>query len=143
MADDDKWEFWLSAIGNSDDEDGQDFEGFTVQEVVKGDESDIDLDVMVQNQDLLNNFLTDSASYDNAIADEQSDVDLPAVPGPSRVRIQRRSRKEENLGLPTNHKNILLDIIFYISYHLVQLFLEKQHFQEILCQFCENREDLF
>ena len=33
----------------------------------------------------------------NAIADEQSDVDLPAVAGPSKVRIQRRrSRKERN-----------------------------------------------
>ena len=47
MSDDDKWEFWLSVMGNSDDEDGQDFEGFTVQQGVRGDESDIDLDVVV------------------------------------------------------------------------------------------------
>ena len=40
MADDEAWQYWRSVMGDSDD----DFEGFTLRDIVKGDESDIDFD---------------------------------------------------------------------------------------------------
>ena len=58
MADDEAWQYWRSVMGDSDDDGEEDFEGFTLQEIVKGDESDIDLDIVVQNQELLWQFLS-------------------------------------------------------------------------------------
>ena len=47
MADLDAWEYWKSIMGDSNDEENDDFEGFTLREIVKGDESDIDLDLVI------------------------------------------------------------------------------------------------
>ena len=53
MADDKAWQYWRSVMGDGDDDGEDDFEGFTLQEIVKGDKSDIDLNIVVQNQALL------------------------------------------------------------------------------------------
>ena len=41
------WEFWQSVMGNSDDDEDDVFEGFTLEEITKKEESDIDLDIVV------------------------------------------------------------------------------------------------
>ena len=43
MANMSNWEFWQSVMGNSDDDEDDVFEGFTLEEITKKDESDIDL----------------------------------------------------------------------------------------------------
>ena len=48
--DDRAWQYWRSVIGYSDDGGGEDVEGFILHEIVKGDESDIDLDIVVQSR---------------------------------------------------------------------------------------------
>ena len=47
MAAEDLWQFWLNVMWNSDDDDEEAFEGFTLRELVKGEESDVDLDLVV------------------------------------------------------------------------------------------------
>ena len=49
-------------MGYSDDDGKDDSEGFTLQEIVKGDESDIDLDIVVQNQELIRQFSPEISS---------------------------------------------------------------------------------
>ena len=49
-------------MGYSDDDGKDDFEGFTLQETVKGDESNIDLDIVVQNQVLIRQFSLEISS---------------------------------------------------------------------------------
>ena len=49
-------------MGDSDDNGEDDFEGFTLRGIVKGDESDIDLDIVVQNQELLWQFSLEISS---------------------------------------------------------------------------------
>ena len=49
-------------MGDSDDDGEDDFEGFPLQEIVKGDESDIDLDIVAQNQALIRQFSPEISS---------------------------------------------------------------------------------
>ena len=56
------WQYWRSVMGNSDDDGGEDFEGFTLHEIVKGDESDIDLNTVVQSQQLIQQFSPEISS---------------------------------------------------------------------------------
>ena len=57
MAEEDGLALWRSIMGDSDDDSDMPFCGFTLEEVVKGDESDIDLSV-VRQQDLRKIFPT-------------------------------------------------------------------------------------
>ena len=98
MADDDEaLQFWLSVMGNSDDE--SDFEGFTVDEINKADESDVDLDIVVNNDQLHANLESTSQSGSDQNPNElsentNSDADLPTAVGPSvRKRQKRRTKK--------------------------------------------------
>ena len=45
MADDDIWDLMISVMGNSDGNNDEAFFSFTLQKVVKGEESDTDLDM--------------------------------------------------------------------------------------------------
>ena len=62
MADDKAWQYWRSVMGDSDDDGEDDFEGFPLREIVKGDESDIDLDIVAQNQALIRQFSPEISS---------------------------------------------------------------------------------
>ena len=66
MAAEDPWQFWLNVMGNSDDDDEEAFEGFTQRELVKGEESDVDLDLVVQ-QDASRRF----GNYDDDLVVQQ------------------------------------------------------------------------
>ena len=48
MDDEDPMAVWRALVGDSDDDDGNAFHGFTVEEVMRGDGSDVDLDSVVQ-----------------------------------------------------------------------------------------------
>lgn len=48
MADDDIWGLRISVMGNSDGNNDEVFFGFTLQKVVKGEESDTDLDIFAK-----------------------------------------------------------------------------------------------
>ena len=81
-------------MGDSDDDGEDDFEGFTLREIVKGDEFDIDLNIVVQNQELIRQFSPEiSSSSDlnrsgsgNEELLEANDADLPVVVGPSKAK---------------------------------------------------------
>ena len=56
MVDLDNFEFWHSVMGDGDDEQN-DFEGFTLVQVAwRDDKSDIELDLVVNNDRLLAKF---------------------------------------------------------------------------------------
>ena len=109
MADDEAWQYWRSVMGDSDDDGEEDFEGFTLQEIVKGDESDIDLDIVVQNQELIQQFsleissssdLNQSGSGGEELL-EANDADLPGVAGPSKAKRWQRQSKNKRDALTT------------------------------------------
>ena len=56
MAEEDGLALWRSIMGDSDDDSDTPFRGFILEEVVKGDELDIDLGVVIQQQDLREDF---------------------------------------------------------------------------------------
>ena len=57
---DEALQFWLLAMGNNDDE--SDFVGFTIDEINKADESAVDLDIVVNNDQLHANLESTSES---------------------------------------------------------------------------------
>ena len=72
--------------GESDD-DEEDFHGFTLEEVTKGEESDVDLDTVVRGQILQSdNELSEDNSSDNGRGDERDsandddDLHVPCAP---------------------------------------------------------------
>ena len=71
MAEEDGLALWRSIMGDSDDDSDTPFRGFILEEVVKGDELDIDLGV-VQQQDLREDF-SDISSLSPVSASEVSD----------------------------------------------------------------------
>jgi len=90
-------------MGDSDDDGEEDFEGFTLQEIVKGDESDIDLDIVVQNQELIRQFsleissssdLNQSGSGGEELL-EANDADLPGVAGPSKAKMAKTVKEKK------------------------------------------------
>ena len=96
-------------MGDSDDDGEDDFEGFTPQEIVKGDESDIDLNIVVQNQELIRQFspeissssdLNQSGSGSEELL-EANDADLPVVAGPSKAKRRKRQSKNKRDALTT------------------------------------------
>ena len=54
-------QWWHEVMGDCDSE-SDDFEGFTLREIVKGEESDIDLDSVVRDEQLLEHFAADGGS---------------------------------------------------------------------------------
>ena len=88
-------------MGDSDDDGEDDFEGFTLREIVKGDESDIDLDIVVQNQELIRQFSPEISSSSDLNRSgsggeellEANDAELPVVAGPSKAKRQKRQSK--------------------------------------------------
>ena len=62
-----------------------DFEGFVLEEIVKGEESDIDLDVLVQADRL---FDSDSFSKESESESRDDDERLPEVVRPSKKRCR-------------------------------------------------------
>ena len=103
MADDEAWQYWRSMMGYSDDDGKDDFEGFTLQEIVKGDESDIDLDIVVQNQVLIRQFSLEISSSSDLNRSgsggeellEANDADLPGVASKAK-RWQRQSKNKRD-----------------------------------------------
>ena len=76
MAAEDPWQFWLNVMGNSDDDDEEAFEGFTQYELVKGEELDIDLNLVVQQD-----TSQWSDNKESESGGEEDDADLPAAAG--------------------------------------------------------------
>ena len=100
MADDDTYKFWCAIMGDSEDEES-DFEGFSLHQVNgDGDESDVDLDLVVNNDHVLVKFDSESEVSDEGVVKEdavESDMELPVAAGPSqRKKQKKRLRKEEN-----------------------------------------------
>lgn len=98
MAAEDPWQFWLNVMGNSDDDDEEAFEGFTLRELVKGEESDVDLDLVVQ-QDASQRFNDDDD--DESESGGEEDADLPVAAGPSQAKRQKRMSKTKRNELTT------------------------------------------
>ena len=96
MVAEDPWQFWLNVMGNSDDDDEEAFEGFTLRELVKGEESDVDLDLVVQ-QDASQRFNNDDESESGG----EEDADLPVAAGPSQAKRQKRMSKTKRNELTT------------------------------------------
>ena len=82
MAEEDGLALWRSIMGDSDDDSDTPFHGFTLEEVVKGDELDIDLGVVIQQQDLREDF-SDISSVSPVSAGEVSgsegDTEMPTL----------------------------------------------------------------
>ena len=76
---------WRALVGESDD-DEEDFHGFTLEDMTKGEESDVDLDIMVHGGILeSDNELSEDNSSDNGRRDEResaSEDDLPVPHAP-------------------------------------------------------------
>ena len=99
MAAEDPWQFWLNVMGNSDDDDEEAFEGFTLRELVKGEESDVDLDLVVQ-EDASQQFNSDVD--DESESGGEEDADLPVAAGPSQAKRQKRMSKKKRNELTTH-----------------------------------------
>ena len=96
MAELDSREFWRSIMRNSDSEDDSVFEGFSMEDNRK-DESDIDLDVLVDNDTLLDQMApSDSVSEGQSTDTGDNDVILPPVAGPSSRKRRLLSKKKRN-----------------------------------------------
>ena len=84
-------------MGDSDNEEG-DFEGFTIDDMPKQSESDIDLDLVVNNDHLLAKFESGSDGDFSSEADggdggDDSDVPLPTAVGPTKKKQRRLTKK--------------------------------------------------
>ena len=96
-------------MGDSDDDGEDDSEGFTLREIVKGDESDIDLDIVVQNQELIRQFSPEISSSSDLNRSgsgceellEANDAELPVVAGPSKAKRRKRQSKTKRDALTT------------------------------------------
>ena len=95
---------WRALVGESDD-DEEDFHGFTLEEVKKGEESDVDLDVVWEGILQLDNELSDDSFSDNGggnITDSASDDgDLP-VPRAPRKRKRASKQKTKKTKVDVN-----------------------------------------
>ena len=95
MEDEDPMVIWRALVGKSDD-DEEDFHGFTLEEMTKEEESDVDLDIMVHGGiSESDNELSEDNSSDSGRSDEREsasdDDDLP-VPAP---RKHKRAGKQK------------------------------------------------
>ena len=82
MANGKGYQFWILIMGNSDDKES-DFKGFNLEQMNGSvDESDVDLDLIVNNNQLLAKFESnsDSEQHDSENS-EGSNVNLPTAAG--------------------------------------------------------------
>ena len=119
MTDKEAWDFWQAIMGDSDNEEG-DFEGFTVDDMTKQSESDIDLDLVVNNDHLLAKFESGSdgdfsSEVDGGDGGDDSDVPLPTAVGPTKKK-QRRLTKKVRDAVTTHWSdrthNVKPDVLF-------------------------------
>ena len=91
-------------MGDSDSDSDDCFEGFTLREIVKGDESDIDLDVIVRDEQLTEHFGAEDGSDDHSESgdDKEADVVLPTVAGPSQPKKRQRMTKGQRNTVTTH-----------------------------------------
>ena len=99
MAEEDGLVLWRSIMGDLDDDSDMPFHGFMPEEVVKGDESAIDLGVAVQQQDLREDF-SDISSLSpvsaSEVSDREGDAEMPALAPRKRHRkTQKRQTKAQ------------------------------------------------
>ena len=97
MAAEDPWQFWLNVMGNSDDNNEEAFEGFTLRELGKGEESDTNLNLVVQ-QDASQQFNNHNESESGG----EEDADLPGAAGPNQAKWQKRMSKKKRNKLTTH-----------------------------------------
>ena len=87
---------WQSLFADSDSE--GEFEGFTLEDLRKGEESDIDLDLIVKegqlDSDFFENLSVSSVSTDSS-EDSDANADLPQAVGPSRIKRKPRTKKKK------------------------------------------------
>ena len=81
-------------MGNSDDDDE---EAFTQCELIKGEESDVDLNLAVQQ-----NTSQRSDNKESESGGEEDDADLPVAAGPSQTKQQKRMSKKKWNELTTH-----------------------------------------
>ena len=98
MVDDEARALWRNLVGDSEDDSDSSFHGFELREVVKGDESDIDLDAVVGQQTLreLDADFSDTSSSSESVS---SDSDGLAVvrPPKKRKRIPKRQKRRQKV----------------------------------------------
>ena len=99
MEDEDPMAIWRVLAGESDD-DEEDFHGFTLEEVTKGEESDVDLDTVVRGQILQSdNELSEDNSSDNGRGDERDsandddDLHVPCAPRKRKWAGMQKTKK--------------------------------------------------
>ena len=103
MEDEDPMVIWRALVGESDD-DEEDFHGFTLEEMTKGEESGVDLDIVVHGGILeTDNELSEDNSSDNGRRDEResaSDDDLPVPHAPwKRKRAGKQKTKKAKVDV--------------------------------------------
>lgn len=95
-------DFWRAIMGESDSDEGG-FEGFSLDEINKKDESDIDLDVVVNDEQLLREFESSDSDRDsdNHGDSGDSDIILPVLAAPNPRRKKKRLSKQNRNELTT------------------------------------------
>ena len=85
------WEFWQSVMGNSDDDEDDVFEGFTLEEITKKDESDIDLDIVVNYDEQMSSDTDsgDDVGEVDSVGQVDSDLDLPILAPRKKKRLSK------------------------------------------------------
>ena len=95
---------WKVLVGKSDD-DEEDFHGFTLEEMTKGEESDVDLDIMVRGGiSESDNELSEDNSSDNGRSDERQrasddDDDLPVPASRKRKQAGKQKTKKAKVDM--------------------------------------------
>ena len=86
---------WRALVGESDD-DEEDFHGFTLEKMTKGEESDVDLDIVVHGGILeSDNELSEDNSSDNSRRDERESASDDDLPVPRAPRKRKRASKQK------------------------------------------------
>ncbi|KAK7105748.1 piggyBac transposable element-derived protein 4-like [Littorina saxatilis] len=95
-------DFWRAIMGESDSDEGG-FEGFSLDEINKKDESDIDLDVVVNDEQLLREFESSDSDRDSDNHGDSGDSDmiLPVLAAPNPRRKKKRLSKQNRNELTT------------------------------------------
>ena len=99
MAEEDGLALWHSIMGDSDDDSDTPFRGFTLEEVVKGEKSDIDLRVVVRQQDLREDFSDISSVSASEVSSSEGNTEIPTLaPRKRRRKTQKKTQKRQDQG---------------------------------------------
>ena len=113
MEDEDLMAIWKALVGESDD-DEEDFHGFTLEEMTKGEESDVDLDIVVHGGILeLDNELLEDNSSDNGRRDERESTNdndnLPAPQKRKQAGKQKTKKAKVDVSWTDQTKDVTIE----------------------------------